>query len=60
MSRDALIVGINSYLSEGLVNLKSPAHDAEAIAQRLSQDGDFHVKRMPEFLDPFEENVRRV
>ena len=60
MSRDALIVGINSYLWEGLANLTSPAHDAEAIAQRLSQHGDFYVKRMPEFLDPFEENVRRV
>ncbi|MBD2066140.1 caspase family protein, partial [Leptolyngbya sp. FACHB-671] len=46
MSRDALVVGINSYAS--LSNLSAPSEDAEAIAQRLEQDGDFQVKRLPE------------
>ncbi len=31
MSRDALVVGINTY--NHLQNLKSPARDAEAVAQ---------------------------
>ncbi|MCG8366599.1 MAG: pentapeptide repeat-containing protein [Pseudanabaenales cyanobacterium] len=47
MSRDALIVGINSY--KHLSPLKAPALDAEAIAQRLEQDGEFQkVIRLPE------------
>ncbi|MBD1998450.1 pentapeptide repeat-containing protein [Leptolyngbya sp. FACHB-541] len=46
MSRDALVVGINSYAN--LSNLSAPSEDAEAIAQRLEQDGDFQVKRLPE------------
>ncbi|MBD2344908.1 caspase family protein [Anabaena subtropica] len=60
MSRDALVVGINKYNFAGLSGLKSPANDAEAIAKRLSEAGNFHVKRSPQFLDPFEDNAPRV
>jgi energy-coupling factor transporter ATP-binding protein EcfA2 len=45
MSRDALVVGINTY--ERLKSLTSPSEDAEAIAQLLSEHGDFTVKRLP-------------
>jgi len=45
MSRDALVVGINSYTD--LNELKKPANDAEAIAQLLETQGDFRVKRLP-------------
>jgi hypothetical protein len=49
MSRDALVVGINTY--SHLPSLKAPATDAEAIAQRLEQDGDFQkVLRLPEVI----------
>jgi hypothetical protein len=48
MSRDALIVGINTY--NHLSPLNSPASDAEAIAQRLEQDGEFRVARLPEAI----------
>ncbi len=60
MSRDALVVGINRYQWEGLQNLRAPARDAEAIAQMLEKHGDFRVWRLPEFLNPFENNARRV
>ncbi|WP_390818258.1 caspase family protein [Trichormus variabilis] len=60
MSRDALVVGINKYSFAGLSGLKSPAKDAEAIAKRLSEAGNFHVKRSPQFLDPFEDHAPRV
>jgi hypothetical protein len=60
MSRDALIVGINTYYCDGLKNLSTPASDAEAIAQRLHKDGEFHVIRLPEYRDPFENNRREV
>ncbi len=60
MFRDALVVGINTYRGEGLQNLRSPASDAEAIAQKLQSCGEFRIWRLPEFLDPFEENARRV
>ena len=43
MSRDALIVGINRY--QHLPLLKAPALDAEAISQRLEQDGEFESVR---------------
>lgn len=47
MSQDALIVGINRY--QYLPDLKAPALDAEAIAQRLEEDGDFDtLYRIPE------------
>ncbi|UJB72983.1 pentapeptide repeat-containing protein (plasmid) [Acaryochloris sp. 'Moss Beach'] len=49
MSRNALIVGINQYQSQSLQDLKAPALDAEAIAQRLEEDGDFDtLYRLPE------------
>ncbi|MEA5466259.1 nSTAND1 domain-containing NTPase [Leptothoe sp. PORK10 BA2] len=49
MSRDALSVGINSY--QFLPQLKAPVSDAEAMAQRLEQDGEFRVRRLPEGID---------
>ncbi|MCY7282721.1 MAG: caspase family protein, partial [Cyanobacteria bacterium CAN_BIN43] len=48
MSRDALVVGINTYRS--LNPLNAPAVDAEAIAQRLQQEGEFRVWRSPEIM----------
>ena len=48
MSRDALVVGINTYRYEGLPNLQAPAEDAEAIARLLEQYGDFNIWRLPE------------
>ncbi|MEM9164848.1 MAG: caspase family protein, partial [Cyanobacteria bacterium P01_F01_bin.4] len=48
MTRVALVVGINTYTH--FPDLKAPAQDAEAIAQRLQQDGDFKVHRLPEAL----------
>ncbi|MDZ8263543.1 eIF2A-related protein [Nostoc sp. ChiQUE01b] len=59
MSKDALVVGINQYNS-GLPALRSPANDAESIAQRLSEGDYFRVWRLPEYLHPFENNARRV
>ncbi len=50
MSKDALVVGINTYQYSGLANLQAPAKDAEAIAQRLEQDGEFNVWRLPEAI----------
>jgi uncharacterized protein YjbI with pentapeptide repeats len=49
MVRTALVVGINTY--SHFRNLKAPAQDAEAIAQRLQQDGEFQVIRLPEVID---------
>ncbi|NER26420.1 MAG: hypothetical protein F6J89_02035 [Symploca sp. SIO1C4] len=51
MSRDALVVGINTYKYEGLSNLQAPASDAEAIAQLLEKHGDFKVWRLPEAIN---------
>ena len=51
MSRDALIVGINTYSYERLNNLKAPARDAEAVAQLLEKYGDFKVTRLPAVKD---------
>jgi hypothetical protein len=46
MARDALVIGINTY--QHLPPLSAPAHDAEAIAQRLETDGHFDiVHRLP-------------
>jgi hypothetical protein len=45
MSRDALVVGINNY--EKITSLKSPSEDAEAIAQILTEYGEFNVTRLP-------------
>ncbi|NJL35960.1 MAG: hypothetical protein HC899_03785 [Leptolyngbyaceae cyanobacterium SM1_4_3] len=55
MSRDALVVGINSY--DGLNRLTAPANDAEAIAQLLTHHSDFQVKRLPEVV---QDNSLRV
>jgi len=50
MTRDALVVGINNYAND-FDNLKTPAGDAEAIAQLLEQYGEFNVvKRLPECI----------
>ncbi|MBW4652089.1 MAG: caspase family protein [Kaiparowitsia implicata GSE-PSE-MK54-09C] len=48
MSRDALVVGINSY--RYLSGLQAPARDAEAIAHLLQKQGDFRVQRLPEVI----------
>ena len=58
MTRDALLVGINCY--QQLQPLRAPAKDADALAQRLQNDGDFRVWRLPEYMNPFEDNARRV
>ena len=44
MIRNALVVGINTYKSEQLSTLRTPVKDAEAVAQRLREHGDFHVQ----------------
>ncbi|MBW4497415.1 MAG: caspase family protein [Oscillatoria princeps RMCB-10] len=46
MSRDALVVGINSYPFMSALN--KPARDAEEIARILETRGDFLVRRLPE------------
>ncbi len=48
MNRVALVVGINTY--SHFNPLSAPAKDAEAIAQRLQQDGEFKVIRLPEAI----------
>jgi WD40 repeat protein/energy-coupling factor transporter ATP-binding protein EcfA2 len=48
MSRDALVVGINTY--QYLPSLQAPARDAEAIAQQLHTYGEFRVHRLPEVI----------
>jgi uncharacterized protein YjbI with pentapeptide repeats len=50
MSRDALVVGLNTYQDPTLPNLQAPALDGEAIAQTLAHHGEFRVKRLPEAL----------
>ncbi|BAY60054.1 WD-40 repeat protein [Calothrix brevissima NIES-22] len=56
MNRDALVVGINQYPylkdtpTSKAKNLVSAANNAEAIAQRLEEYGDFRVRRLPEAL----------
>lgn len=53
MTRDALVVGINQYpflkdrLTSKTKHLKTPASDAEAIAQLLEKYGEFQVRRLP-------------
>jgi energy-coupling factor transporter ATP-binding protein EcfA2 len=46
MSRDALVVGINAY--DRLPKLTAAATDAEAIAQILTQQGEFNTWRLPD------------
>lgn len=48
MLRDALVVGISNY--QHLPVLHAPAHDAEAIAHALENNGDFRVTRLPEIV----------
>ncbi|MDZ8226526.1 caspase family protein [Nostoc sp. ChiVER01] len=56
MNRDALVVGINQYPflkdtpTSKAKHLFTPANDAEAIAQRLEEYGDFRVRRLPETI----------
>ncbi|MGB3495295.1 MAG: pentapeptide repeat-containing protein [Elainellaceae cyanobacterium] len=55
MSRDALVVGINTYTH--LKSLKAPATDAEEIAKILETDGDFQtVRRLPEAIAQTDSN----
>lgn len=48
MSRDALIVGINTY--QHLPSLRAPANDAESVARCLESFGECRVLRMPEVI----------
>ncbi len=63
MNRDALVVGINQYPflkdtpTSKAKHLKTPANDAEAIAQRLEEYGGFRVRRLPETI---QEGQRQV
>ncbi|MBD2341780.1 caspase family protein [Calothrix sp. FACHB-156] len=56
MNRDALVVGINQYPflkdtpTSKAKHLVSAANNAEAIAQRLEEYGNFRVRRLPEAL----------
>ncbi|AKG20359.1 nSTAND1 domain-containing NTPase [Calothrix sp. 336/3] len=59
MSRDALVVGINTYGYERLSNLTAPAQDAEAVAKLLENYGEFNVTRLPVTPDK-ENNIPRV
>ncbi|OYD90663.1 hypothetical protein CDG76_31100 [Nostoc sp. 'Peltigera membranacea cyanobiont' 210A] len=56
MSRDALVVGINTY--DRLKSLNAPAADGEAIAQILQQYGEFRVTRLPAVKDKENETIR--
>jgi energy-coupling factor transporter ATP-binding protein EcfA2 len=56
MSRDALVVGINTY--DRLKCLNAPAADGEAIAQILQQYGEFWVTRLPAVKDKENETIR--
>ncbi|MEQ8465647.1 nSTAND1 domain-containing NTPase [Coleofasciculus sp. E1-EBD-02] len=56
MSRDALVVGINKY--ERFNPLQAPGGDAEAIAQRLEQYGEFKVTRLPGVKDKQNNRIR--
>lgn len=49
MSRNALVIGINTY--EQLPPLRSPAKDAEAVAQCLKIYGECSIVRLPEVID---------
>ncbi|MEH2286067.1 caspase family protein [Nostoc sp.] len=56
MSRDALVMGINTY--DRLKCLNAPATDAEAIAQILQQYGEFRVTRLPAVKDKENQTIR--
>jgi WD40 repeat protein len=59
MSRDALVVGINTYQFDRLANLQAPSEDAEAIAKLLERYGEFTVTRLPAVKDN-QNNTPRV
>lgn len=48
MSRDALVVGINTY--QHLPGLRAPAQDAESVARCLESFGECRVVRQPEVI----------
>ncbi|MGF1566726.1 MAG: caspase family protein [Nodosilinea sp.] len=48
MSRDALVVGINTY--QHLPSLTAPANDAESVARCLESFGECRVLRLPEAI----------
>lgn len=48
MSRDALVVGINTY--QHLPGLQAPARDAESVARCLESFGECRVVRLPEAI----------
>ena len=52
MNRQALIVGINTYDTQHLKNLTSPAKDADAIAQLLIDRGNVQLRLLPAFNTP--------
>ncbi|MEQ8999043.1 MAG: pentapeptide repeat-containing protein [Coleofasciculus sp. B1-GNL1-01] len=56
MSRDALVIGINKY--ERFNPLNAPGEDAEAVAQRLEQYGEFKVTRLPGVKDKQNNRIR--
>ncbi|MCP4104706.1 MAG: hypothetical protein GY749_04085 [Desulfobacteraceae bacterium] len=56
MSRDALLIGINTY--DRLKSLNSPSEDAEAIARLLNQYSDFNVRRIPAVKDKTDDSIR--
>jgi uncharacterized protein YjbI with pentapeptide repeats len=58
MSRDALVVGINTYSYECLKDLTAPAQDAEAIAKLLEKYGEFNAKRLPAVKDKQNNTIR--
>ncbi|MBE9259014.1 caspase family protein, partial [Dolichospermum sp. LEGE 00246] len=60
--RDALVVGVNQYLflkdsKNKAKHLRTPASDAEAIAQRLEKYGGFKVRRLPESIQDGQRQV---
>ena len=58
MSRNALVIGINTYSYERLNNLTAPGRDAEAVAQLLEKYGDFKVTRLPAVKDKQNNTIR--
>lgn len=57
MSRDALVIGINTYC-DAQMNLTAPAQDAESLAQILEKYGEFNVTRLPAVKDKQNNTVR--
>lgn len=57
MSRDALVVGINTY--QHLPSLNAPANDAESVARCLESFGECRVQRMPEGIQNQKPTINR-